>query len=452
MPRMAAWEILRSDEGRTTPLRLVARVAADLGLEGRDRALLRRLVGTEIRRRGTLRAVVRHFARGKPNNELATHLHLGIAQALFFDRIPPHAVVSETVGNVHRTLGPAKSRYANAVLRAVQRNLREGRADDPRRDVPGRELHFKDEIFRDPTEHPLLWAEDALSMPATLMKRWRKRYGVEFAEKLALACLAEPKLSVRTVGDTPRSALLEELEGAEPAAHPRIVLLDADQTETVLSAPAFVEGRATVQGEAAVRAAELVDARAGESLLDLCAPPGGKTALLAETGAHVTACAIGEREAERLAETVARLHLGENVRIARIDPESGRALAAEGGDEATDLGLFDGVLVDAPCSNTGVLAQRPEARWRYAPSSRRSLHELQQRLLEQAAGHVRPGGRLVWSTCSLETDENVQLLRRFLESRPGWELEADRDVLPDVEGGPGPVDGGYAARLRRGAE
>lgn len=461
MPRMAAWEILRSDEGRTTPLRAVARVAAEHGFDARDRGLLRRLVGTEVRRRGTLRAVVRHYARGKPTPEMTTHLHIGCAQALFFDRIPPHAIVSETVANVHATLGPSKARYANAVLRAVLRDLEPGHVGDPRRDVPGRDLHFREPVFRDPDEHPLLWAEDALSMPSALMKAWRKRHGPERAEALARACLAEPPLSVRAVGETPRDALLAELEGARASGHPRLVLLDPDRTEAVIASPAFREGRATVQGEAALRAAELLEARSGERVLDLCASPGGKTAVLAEAGATVTACAIGPREAERLEETAARLHLGERVCIVPIDAETARPLPAfpapdaPGEDptasatEPADLGLFDGVLVDAPCSNTGVLAQRPEARWRHGPATRASLRELQVRLLDQAAEHVRPGGRLVWSTCSLEPAENGQLVRRFLDSHPGWGMEVEREVLPEVEGGAGPVDGGYAARLRR---
>jgi 16S rRNA (cytosine967-C5)-methyltransferase len=115
------------------------------------------------------------------------------------------------------------------------------------------------------------------------------------------------------------------------------------------------------------------------------------------------------------------------------------------------------VLVDAPCSNTGVLAKRPSARWRFGPATRASLHELQQRLLREAAARVRPGGRLVWSTCSLEPEENSQLVRAFTEAHAGWEIEVEHEALPaapapaDARGGTpaGPLDGGYRARLRR---
>jgi 16S rRNA (cytosine967-C5)-methyltransferase len=116
--------------------------------------------------------------------------------------------------------------------------------------------------------------------------------------------------------------------------------------------------------------------------------------------------------------------------------------------------LFDAVLVDAPCSNTGVLAQRPEARWRFGPSSKRELRRLQVLLLAAGAARVRPGGRLVWSTCSIDPDENEHAVAAFLKGAPEWTLEAQAEALPDVEtsdgGGAGPIDGGYWARLVRG--
>ena len=118
-PRHAAWRILRS--GRSTPLREVDRVAAAYELDDRDRGLLRRLVGTEVRRRATLRAIVQHFAKGKPSPDVAAHLRLGVAQLCFLDRVPPHAAVSETVGATADTVSLARGRYVNGVLRTVQR-------------------------------------------------------------------------------------------------------------------------------------------------------------------------------------------------------------------------------------------------------------------------------------------------------------------------------------------
>lgn len=444
MPRHTAWRILRS--GNPTPLREVDRWAARARLEPRDRALLRRLVGTEVRRRGTLRALAAHFTRQKPGPDLAAHLRLGLAQIFFLDRVPPHAAVSETVRAAADTVSLPRARVVNAALRAALRARRSGSSGDPRRDIVGRPWHFEEPVFRDPAEHPLLWAEDALSVPAALFKGWRERYGEERASALARAALEEPELSLVVVRGE-RDALAAELAAAgattRPGGHPRVLLASPEATEEVLASTAFREGRLTVQGEAALRAAELVEAREGERVLDLCAAPGGKALALAATGADVFAVDASPR---RLADLPAA--------IARLAPAGAvRCVAADGTAALRDGAAFDAILVDAPCTNTGVLAARPEARWRYGPTPRRALVALQARLLAEGASRARPGGRLVYSTCSLEPEENAQQVRAFLAERPEWRLEAEMEILPAADGGgaavPGPVDGGYAARLSR---
>jgi 16S rRNA (cytosine967-C5)-methyltransferase len=222
------------------------------------------------------------------------------------------------------------------------------------------------------------------------------------------------------------------------AEHPDTLVAGAEETGAIASSAAFVEGRLTIQGQAALKAADLMQAQTGEKLLDLCASPGGKTVRLLEAGAHVTANDVEPERMQRVAESAERLHLMEHLTLT-------------GGDsiEAIDETDFDGVLVDAPCSNTGVLGARPAARWRFGPQTLRSLVELQGRLLRDAAQKVRTGGRLVWSTCSLEPEENEQLLSRFMEETPGWSIEEEHTTLPDLRSECGPYDGGFAARLRK---
>jgi 16S rRNA (cytosine967-C5)-methyltransferase len=438
MIRRLAWELLR---GGGPASRRVAAVAAEHGLEPRDRALLARIVQTEARRRSTLHALVRAFARGKPSRDLAAFLRLGLVQLFFLDRVPGHAAISETVGAASECLGLSKGKYVNAVLRAAQRAVHEGASGDPTRDLVGRELHLAEPLFPDPAEHPHLWAEAALSIPAPLHKGWVKRFGAECADELARSLLEDPRVSLRVVrGD--RESLLAELAAmdlsAAPAEHPAVLTVAPAAVEQVLRLEAFAEGRLTVQGEAALHAAELCAAREGERWLDLCAAPGGKTAVLAGAGAHVTACDVEPGKLRRLAETVGRLGLGEAVEAVLLEA-----------DGEPPQGEFDGVLVDAPCSNTGVLARRPEARWRLDAGTRASLEALQGSLLERAASRVRPGGRLVHSTCSLEPFENEQRVRRFLEAHPEFTLQAERLTLPRPSDPRGPVDGGYAALLLR---
>lgn len=433
-PRHAAWRILRS--GRATPLREVDRVAAAYQLDDRDRGLLRRLVGTEVRRRATLRAIVQHFAKGKPSPDVAAHLRLGVLQLCLLDRIPPHAAISESVRACSDTVGLSRGRYVNGVLRSVQRALRPGHLQDPRRDVLGVEFHFTETVFRDPAAHPLLWLEDAYSLPAALLKRWQKRHGEERTRALAELGLGEPRLSIVCLrGD--REALAAELDlGAEPGEHPRILLAPPGSTGALVASAAFGEGRVTIQGETALRAAELLGAAPEETLLELCAAPGGKTAVLAATGAQVIAL---DRNATRLTPLMGNLQrLGV--------PGSVHPAACEGASAVRPGASFDAVLVDAPCSNTGVLAARPGARWRFGPAALRDLGEVQSRLIADGAARVRPGGRLVYSVCSIEPEEGPRRVRSFLEASPGWRLDEELEALPAPEG---PVDGGYAARLVR---
>jgi 16S rRNA (cytosine967-C5)-methyltransferase len=443
MTRLAAYTILRS--GSTTPLRDVDHMSESLDVDPRDRGLLRRIVGTEVRRRATLRAIVHAVAPALKNVELMTHLHVALAQALFLDRIPPHAVLSECSEAVRRTLGPSKVRIAREFIKSVYERIENAQSGDPRRDLVGRNLSFREPVFRDPIEHPLLWAEEALSMPAPMLKRWIARHGEQRALALARLALDESPLSIRVVRGE-RADVASELNAlgvtTREGQHARILVAPSSSAELVTSSSPFTEGRITIQGESALRAAEAMQSHAGEELLDLCAAPGGKTAVLRASGARVVACDASAARLERVTSTLARLQLADGVELHAT--EFGEALGAR---------TFDGVLVDAPCSNTGVLAQRPEARWRFGPASRAELAQVQTRLIDRAAELVRPGGRLVWSTCSLEPEENRRVVDAFLARQPQWSLAEDHESVPDVETtqerGGGPIDGGYFARLVR---
>jgi 16S rRNA (cytosine967-C5)-methyltransferase len=436
MPRVAAWLALGSE----FPLRALDGACAERGLERRDRALARALVGLEIRRRGTLVRIVRAFTRRAPERELARHLHLGLVQLLYLDRVPPHAALSASVDAARETLGRTAASFVNAVLRAAQRALLPGRCGDPRRDLVDRALCFDRPILRDPARDRFAWGEDAFSIPAALLRRWTQRHGEERAFALARTFLDEPPLSLRVVRGT-RSSLIEELVAlgveARAGSSESAILVPSEHTSTALESEAFRSGRVTVQGETASAAAELLCARPGERLLDLCAAPGGKTAILLAAGASVVACDVDRERLALAGETCARL--GVERRLELVVSDGTRALAP---------GLFDGVLVDAPCSNTGVLGARAEARWRFGPDELASLVALQRRLLREGAERVRPGGRLVWSTCSLEPEENGELVQEFLAEHAEWSLEAEREAFPDYERGP--IDGGCSARLARG--
>lgn len=438
MPRLTAWRILRS--GSPAPLREVNRYALAAGLDDRDRGLLRQLIGTEVRHRGTLRAIVNLMARGKPSADVTAHLRLGFAQLFYLNRIPAHAAVSESVRAATDTVGLGRGRYVNGVLRATLRSRRPGSCGDPRKDLLDSPWHFDEPLFRDSQTHPALWAEDALSIPSSLFKRWSKRHGHPRAIELAQQANQEPPLSLVCLG-LPREEVSTGLDEAgipsRPGAHQRVLLLDPSLTRSVLASEPFIRGQVTVQGESALRAAELMRPAVGMRILDLAAAPGGKAVAMAHAGASVVATDISPRRLALMPAALERVGLSDRVRCIASDGLQG--LARPGA-------RFDGVFVDAPCSNTGVLAARPGARWRMGPSSLRALVQIQANLLEQAAEFVAPSGCLIYSTCSIEPEEGVQQVRAFLSNHPSWSLEEEHEDLPG-DALAGPVDGGYRARL-----
>ena len=206
------------------------------------------------------------------------------------------------------------------------------------------------------------------------------------------------------------------------------------RTAHVPSLPGFNDGHFTVQDPSATSAGGLLAPVPGQRVLDLCAAPGTKSTHLAElmeNRGQVVAVDSHPERLERIAPAANRLGLS------IIEP----VLVDESGENLPS-GPFDAVLVDVPCSNTGVLGKRPEARWRLEPNEPTRLAELQLRLLEQAAGTVAPGGRLVYSTCSVEPVENDQVVERFLDNRPDFEQVQRQEHVPGQ-----PADGGFQSLL-----
>jgi 16S rRNA (cytosine967-C5)-methyltransferase len=233
--------------------------------------------------------------------------------------------------------------------------------------------------------------------------------------------------------------LLASLRGAGHEAqagdHPQAIRLH--ESGPIRGLPGYADGWFSVQDESAMRVASALAPEPGETILDLCAAPGGKTTHLAElmgnTG-RIIACDVDEHRLQTVADLAQRLGLSiiEPCRLRRED------------NTDIPLGPFDRVLVDVPCSNTGVLGKRPEARWRLSPDDLRELVNLQTRLLGLAVDRVRLGGIVVYSTCSIEPEENRQVVERILEENPNIRLEATEDAIPGR-----PADGGFWARLRR---
>ena len=412
-----------------------------------DRGLSSELVYGVIRRQATLDAVLKPRLKRPPDQvepPLWTLLQLGTYQLLFFSADSHHASVHETV-ELCRWLEKSRwTGFANGVLRSVQRDISDKPAGTAAADTipirPDQFLSLASPLMPDPGSDPNRYIASAGSLPDWLVENWSSRY--DFEELLRMAMWFNTPATtwlranpLRTDGEQ----LVADLAAADIDAtfddSQQMVRLGS--STHVPSLPGFGDGHFTVQDPSAASAARLLAPVPGQQVLDLCAAPGTKSTHLAElmeNRGRVVAADSHPGRLKLIAPAATRLGLS-TIEAVLVD---------ESGDNLPP-GPFDAVLVDVPCSNTGVLGKRPEARWRLEPDEPERLSRLQWNLLERAAERVTPGGRLVYSTCSIEPIENEDLVANFLRQHPDFEQIDVRRHVPGC-----PADGGFQVLLTRG--
>ena len=406
---------------------------AAVGVEAGERGWLRELVYGTVRLRGR----IDHHLAGRVRRGLDSvdpdvldTLRLGTYQLLEMGSVPPYAAISESVELVRWAGVPRAAGFVNGVLRGLHRE-------------------------RDRLAPPAGWKETPEGLarwgshPRWLVDRWVGRWGRKEAAALLEANNRRPFLYINPIGMTASRAagLLAErgVEAAEVPAVPGSLRLPADArlSEVLETVPAVV------QDPAAALVVEYAALPAEGRVLDLCAAPGGKAAALAGSGPRVTAMDRAPSRLERVVENVTRLGLSD-----RMDVLAGDATAPPFAERSADA-----VLLDVPCSGTGTLGRHPDGRWRLAPQDIEALAELQRRILDGGARLVRPGGLLVYATCSLEEEENTVQVEDFLKRTPEFVPEPVPDVVDDRfldEAGRLEVvpqrsgfDGSFAVRMRR---
>ena len=412
-----------------------------------DRRLATELVFGVIRRQATLDALIApHVSRPrrKVETEIWTLLRIGTYQLAFLAGIAEHAAVHETVELAKRN-NKRWGGFVNAVLRKVAAALTDDVLSLPTADgIPladGRYRLLTQKLFPDPEENPAGYFAEAFSFPTWLAKRWAARFDADELFRLGRHFNAPATLTLRINRlRSTRDELLAELKQAgikaKAGRHGDAVRLA--ETGRVEDLPGFADGRLSVQDETAMQAATLLDPQPGQRVLDLCAAPGTKTGHIAELmndAGEIVAADVSEERLASVAENIARLGL-KSVQIAPIGPQ---------GAGLPD-GTFDAILLDVPCSNTGVLGKRPEVRWRITPADLKELTVTQTNLLSLALDRLRPAGRLVYSTCSIEPEENEQVVQSALAGRDGLSLAESRLHLPGD-----PSDGGFQALIVRSA-
>ena len=412
-------------------------------LSPRERGLAVDLANGVMRRRATLDVVLKsRISRPQESIEpdLWLLLQLGAYQ-LLFARTPRHAAVNETVELCRQLNRSRWTRFSNGVLRGIERLLCDDDSSAPAADsVPlsgGQFRRLQESIFPDPREQREAYLAAAFSLPAPLLTAWRQRFSDEQLLAVCFHSISPPATCLRV---NPLKSNVERLSeqlrgcGCEVQIGQTDGSLWVSHSGRVDELPGFGDGAWSVQDESAMAAARLLQPIPGERILDLCAAPGGKTTHLAELSgdqASIVACDVTESRLARVTDNAARLGLN-SISTFLLDKE----------DSNPPLHDFDAVLVDVPCSNTGVLNRRPEARWRFSTESVQELTEIQLKLLHRAAAAVNPDGRIVYSTCSMEPRENEDVVRQFLQTDTNFQLLSEQFHVSGC-----PADGGYQALI-----
>ena len=423
---------------------LLDRVFRESRLPANERGLATELACGVIRRQGTLDAILKTLvARPSDQVEVAlwTILRLGVYQIMMLDGIPPHAAVHETVELCKRAGRMRWSGFVNGVLRGATRLATDQFTSEPSADaVPvGMNRHRKltKPVFFEPNSDLPAYLAGAFSMPLWLMERWVKRFDSAELIRICSWFNSSPPLLIRA--NTLRSSVEEVLQAFQAGG---VIAKIVDGTESILvegvsrvdQLPGYDEGWFAVQDFSASQAAIRLAPKPGQSVWDVCAAPGGKSSHLAaimQNQGEVLATDIRSDRLEFVTENANRL--GATIVRTQLVDEEGFRLPP---------GPFDAILVDVPCSNTGVLGKRPEARWRIMPDGIDTLTHVQANLLGRALERLVPGGKLLYSTCSIEPAENQQIVQQVLKYFPKAKLVEEIQYIP---GKPG--DGAYQALI-----
>lgn len=406
-------------------------------LESYERAQVREYVQNIMRRRSYLDFLIDQYASVKTSDMkagLKNILRLGIYDLVFMDGTPDYAAINETVNLAKFSLSHKTGDLVNAILRNMQREL----------------ANLPKPKFKDRTKLIAV----TFSHPEWMVERWVKRFGEREAFQLMQANNKRPQHYVRANNLRTKTKNFKlrmqknDVEFEESDWLPGYFLVPT--VRPFIEKGWLDKGFCQVQDIAAGFAPTVLHPQAGESIYDLCAAPGTKSIMMADLmngEGSILAVDISSRRLDLLAQSALN-YQAENIKIRRGDVRE------------LELPEVDGILLDAPCTGTGVLSKRADLRWRRDPEGLKQAVELQKELLDSAADMVKKGGRIVYSTCSLEPEENMEQVQNFLERHDGFELEELEGFVPDeVLGDDGlsyqtfphkhNCDGHFGVRLKR---
>jgi 16S rRNA (cytosine967-C5)-methyltransferase len=391
-----------------------------------DRALCQELVYGIVRCQATLDWLIARKTTGRPQKPvLQLLLRLGLYQIFWLQRIPPHAAVHETVQLAKQLGFGPQAGFLNAVLRGYTRQRQE----------TARELEKLRQT--DPAT--------GYSHPAWLVQRWQARWGAASTDQLLqwnntpapiFARLNSLKTAVPGLASQWQQEGIRFIERQWDWTGGGLVF-ELQSHPPLAACQSFQRGGFYIQDPSTLLSVSQLDPQPQETILDLCAAPGGKAAFIAQRMQNRGRIIAQDNNPQRL-----RL-VQENC--ARLGVTCVQTCCADAQNNPSPALLFDRILVDSPCSNTGVLRRRVDLRWRITPREIQRLRLLQGAILGQAALRLKPGGTLVYSTCSLESEENETVVRSFLSEHADFKLHAQRQLLPFLD----QVDGAYVATFQK---
>ncbi|MFP4104960.1 MAG: transcription antitermination factor NusB [Phycisphaerae bacterium] len=447
-PRRVAIRALGDRSGNVTAH--LERLSDESGLSPADRGLAREIALGVVQRKTTLRSLLKAYLRSpkKRMPGLIEKVFLtSLYQMLFLQRVPDFAAVNEGVEIVRRSRYSKQAGFINGVLRAIERDLGQVQTGTPpaEPDVlaigPDTYRRVGKPVFPDPSVDPTAFLANACSLPPTLAERWLANFGpLKKTYALGLQCNVHPPIvmrvnRLRATMDELIEKLAAEGVDARPHANGRSVVLLSQANVSQLNV--MTEGLAQPQDATQTEVCLAANPHDGQRVLDFCGAPGTKTTHLAElmdNSGEIVALDVSDQKVGWIRDNCRRL----GIDIVKV------MLAEQAGQ--LEPGSFDLAVVDVPCSNTGVLARRAEARWRFDPKDLGKLVSDQKFLAQAAAEFVRPGGKLVYSSCSIEPEEGSDLVKWLNKRSRKLHLKTQRLTLPSGAGGPdGWRDGGFYA-------
>lgn len=433
---------------------LLSQALDDTQLDARDRSLVAELFLGVIRRLETLNCVLQSFC-SRPLSSLDPSvlniLRLGAYQIIFLSRVPTYAAVDSAVQQTKQLTATGTHKLVNATLRSLDRSLAKDTLESNEEVLqrvlplaPDQWCYFDRDIFTSPDDDPGQYLAQVYSCPDWLTRSWWGRFDLEPAAAVCLASVLRGPTTLRP--NTLRTSVDElvlalrnmDLDVGPTRDVPGVWARQFIPTQNQL----FLAGHFQPQGVTAMQAGLFTQVQPGQTVLDYCAGLGTKATHLAELMNDNGLVVASDISADKLK------HARTNAQ--RLGISCMQFVSSDELKSSFDPGSFDLVLVDAPCSNTGVLANRPDAKWRIKPHHLQELANKQMAILQRAADFVRPGGTLIYSTCSIEPTENDDLALEFSLAHQTFTFDTDKQYLPHVACDPGTWrDGGYLARWYR---